>query len=461
MKTIVSVILAAGKGKRMKSSLPKVLHSIAGQPMLAYSFELCKKLGIKKKIVVVGHQADKIKEKFIESDDELIYAFQEEQLGTAHAVLQTKKHLIGFPGLILVLSADVPLLRPSTIQNLINYHNKHQLNCTLLTANLMTPEGYGRIIRNKRGEVNGIIEQSDISGELGKIKEVNTGIYCFDSRELFKSLDLVSKNNYQNEYYLTDLIKIFIEKGYAVGGVTVADNEEIIGVNTRSDLSRVTQIAYHRNAIDHMNNGITIVDAASAFIDNKVKIGQDSIICPFTVIESGSEIGNFCHIGPYSHVINSKIGSKTEIYSSIVENSQIGDYCKVGPYSHIRPDSIIGNNVKIGNYVEVKKSLIEDGTKIGHLSYIGDAKISWNVNIGAGTITCNYDGQKKNPTVIEEGVFIGSNNALVAPVTIGRHSYTAAGSTITQNVPAESLGIARSRQKNIRNWVRRSKRETK
>ncbi len=462
MKSIASIILAAGQGKRMKTSIPKILHQVAGRPMLYYTLGLCKSLGIKKRIVVIGYQADKIKEEISSTEKEIIYVYQNRQLGTAHAVQQTRSHFIDFPGIVLVLSGDVPLLRESTIKEMINYHNGQQASCTLLTAKLQQPEGYGRIIRNKQGQISEIVEQGDLKKEQELSKEINAGIYCFNAKELFTALKLVNQNNSQQEYYLTDVIKILIEKGHRVGNVLVRDNEEIIGINNRADLAYVSHILYQRNAFDHMLAGVTVIDPNSTFIESLVQIGQDTIIYPFSIITSGTLIGENCHIGPYSHIIDTRVGCDTSIYSSVVEKSQIGNHTMVGPYAHIRPDSVIGDKVRIGNYVEIKKSLIDKETKVGHLTYLGDATLGKKVNIGAGTITCNFDGKKKNPTIIEDNVFIGSNNALVAPITIKEYSYTAAGSTITQDVPVKSLGIARSRQKNIIGWTeKKNKKENK
>jgi len=453
MRNIISVILAAGQGKRMKSSLPKVLHLVAGVPMISYSLALTKALGIKKRMVVLGHQAEEVKEIIKSIDEEVIYVYQKRQLGTAQALEEVKPYLTDFSGIILVLSADVPLLQQSTIQKIVNYHLNHPVVATLLTAKLENPAGYGRVIRNQAGEIIAIAEQSDLKKGQEEIKEINAGIYCFNSKELFKALSLVNKNNYQKEYYLTDVIKILKEQGYLVGSVSVEDCQEIIGINTREDLSQVSQIVYYRNALDHMSRGVTIIVPASTFIEKEVQIGEDTTIYPFTIITTGSKIGSNCHIGPYSHIVHSLIGDQSRIFSSMVEQSQIGNKVIIGPYAHLRPASIIGDEVKIGNYVEIKKTFIGEGSKVGHLTYLGDATLGKKVNIGAGTITCNYDGKKKNPTTIEDGVFIGSNNALVAPVTIGQDAYTAAGSTITQDVPAQSLGIARSRQENILGWV--------
>jgi len=457
MEFITSIILAAGQGTRMKSTLPKALHPVAGRPMLSYMLELVDSLGIKKKIVVIGQQADRVKKVFNSNDNELIFAHQEKQLGTAHAVQQAEKHLLDFTGIVLVLYTDVPLLRASTIQGLIDCHKKYKASCTLLTANLENPRGYGRIIRDTDGNISKIIEQRDLTEAQEKIKEINGGIYCFNSRELFKALKIIDKDNNQGEYYLTDTVRILLDKGCTVKTVNVQDENEIIGINTRMDLSRVSNLLYQRNAEEHMKKGVTIIDSKNTYIDSHVKIGQDTVIFPFTFITSNSEVGKFCNIGPYSQIINSSIGKGTRIYSSIVEKSKIGNYVHIGPYSHLRPNSVIGNEVRIGNYVEVKKTFIDKGSKVGHLAYLGDTKLGKNVNIGAGTITCNYDGKNKNQTIIKDGAFIGSNNSLVAPVTVGKNSYTAAGSTITHNIPDASLGIARARQKNIENWAKKKK----
>ena len=459
MSAVASIILAAGQGKRMKSTLPKVLHPVAGIPMVSYSLELTGSLNLAKRIVVLGHQFERIKEAILSVDRKVLFVHQKEQLGTAHAVQAAEPYLTDFSGIILIISADVPLLKASTIQKIITHHQRAANSGTLLTARVKHPEGYGRIIRNAAGEVIQIVEEGDTLPEQRKVNEINSGIYCFNSKELFQALAQVKKDNSQKEYYLTDVIRILLEKGSSIGSITVDDPVEITGINDQQTLSQVSQLIYERNALAHMEEGVIVISPGNTFLEQRVQIGPGTIIYPFTVITAGSQIGSGCQIGPYAHIVESKIGSQTRIFSSLVEKSRIGSNSDIGPFAHIRPESIICDEVKIGNFVEIKKTLVGEGTRVGHLTYLGDAVLGKQVNIGAGTITCNYDGVRKNRTTIEDGVFIGSNNALVAPVIIGKDSYTAAGSTITGNVPAQSLGIARAKQENITGWVSKKKKQ--
>ncbi len=461
MSAVASIILAAGQGKRMKSTLPKVLHPVAGIPMVSYSLELTGSLNLAKRIVVLGHQFERIKEAILSVDRKVLFVHQKEQLGTAHAVQAAEPYLTDFSGIILIISADVPLLKASTIQKIITHHQRAANSGTLLTARVKHPEGYGRIIRNAAGEVIQIVEEGDTLPEQRKVNEINSGIYCFNSKELFQALAQVKKDNSQKEYYLTDVIRILLEKGSSIGSITVDDPVEITGINDQQTLSQVSQLIYERNALAHMEEGVIVISPGNTFLEQRVQIGPGTIIYPFTVITAGSQIGSGCQIGPYTHIVESKIGSQTRIFSSLVEKSRIGSNSDIGPFAHIRPESIICDEVKIGNFVEIKKTLVGEGTRVGHLTYLGDAVLGKQVNIGAGTITCNYDGVRKNRTTIEDGVFIGSNNALVAPVIIGKDSYTAAGSTITGNVPAQSLGIARAKQENITGWVSKKRSRTK
>jgi len=454
MNDTAVIIMAAGKGKRMKSSLPKVLHNLAGKPILNYVLDTVDQLEVKRKILIVGYKSDKIRELI---GDKIEYVEQKEQLGTAHAVLQTKKLLSSFKGDVLILSGDVPFLTIKTLKELLKYHQANNFCCTLLSTVLKNPKGYGRIIRNKKGEIKGIIEEVDLSIDKKKITEINSGIYYFNKEKLFQTLEKITKNNKQGEYYLTDTVKILLGERLTVGNIIVKDYSEILGINNRLDLANACQKIYQKTLQDLMLQGVTVVDPNSTFIEQGVKIGQDSIIYPFTIIEKDTKIGSNCFIGPYSHLIDTDIGKGVKVWASIIESSIVKEEAKIGPYTHLRPKTVVEKGAKIGNFVEIKKSTIGEGSKASHLTYLGDTIIGKRVNVGAGTITCNYDGEKKHKTVIEDGVFIGSNNTLVAPVKLGKDSYTGAGSTITEDVPANNLAIARSRQKNISGWRKKKK----
>lgn len=452
------IIMAAGKGKRMKSNLPKVLHNLAGKPILNYVLETVNQLEVKRKILIVGYKSNKIRELI---GDKIESVEQKEQLGTAHAVLITKKLLSGFKGDVLILSGDVPFLTIKTLKKLLKYHQDNNFCCTLLSAVLKKPKGYGRIIRDKKGEIKGIIEEADLSADRKKINEINSGIYCFNKEKLFQVLEKITTDNKQGEYYLTDTVKILLNEGLTIGNIIIKDYSEILGINNRSDLADASKKVNQKTLQDLMVQGVTIVDTNSTFIEQGVKIGQDSIIYPFTIIEKNTKIGKNCIIGPNSHLIDSRIEKGVKVWASTIEDSNIEEEAKIGPYAHLRPGTVVKKGAKIGNFVEVKKSTIGEGSKASHLTYLGDTIIGKRVNIGAGTITCNYDGEKKNKTIIEDGVFIGSNNTLVAPVKLWKDSYTGAGSTITEDVPAGNLAIARSRQKNISGWRKKKKKDKK
>ena len=454
MRDNAVIIMAAGKGKRMKSHLPKVLHSLAGKPILNYVVDIVNQLEMKRKILIVGHKSDKIRELI---GEKIEYVEQKEQLGTAHAVLQTQKLLSGFKGDVLILSGDVPFVTVKTLNKLLRYHQANNFCCTLVSTVLKNPEGYGRIIRGKKGEIKEIIEEVDLPTDKKELTEINGGIYCFNKEKLFQVLEKVTANNKQREYYLTDTVKILLGEGLTVGNITVKDCSEILGINNRLDLTDASQKVYQKVLQDLMLQGVTIVDPKSTFIERGVKIAQDTIIYPFTIIEKGTKIGSNCFIGPYSHLINAKIGKGVRVWASIIESSTVKDGANIGPYAHLRPETVVEKGAKIGNFVELKKTVVGEGSKASHLTYLGDATIGKKANIGAGTITCNYDGEKKYKTVIGDGVFIGSNNSLVAPVKLEKNSYTGAGSTITKDVPAGNLAIARSRQTNISGWLKKKK----
>jgi len=452
------IIMAAGKGKRMKSNLPKVLHNLAGKSILNYVLDTVNQLEAKRKILIVGYKSDKIRELI---GDKIEYVEQKEQLGTAHAVLETKKLLSDFKGDVLILSGDVPFLTVKILKKLLKYHQANNFCCTLVSTILKNPKGYGRIIRNKKGEIKGIIEEVDLSADKKKITEVNSGIYCVNKDKLFQALEKITPDNKQGEYYLTDSIEILLKEGLTVGNIIVKDYSEILGINSRLDLADASQKVYQKTLQDLMLQGVTIIDSNSTFIERGVKIGQDTIIYPFTIIEKDTKIESGCLIGPYSHLIDADIGKGVRVWASIIESSTVKEGANIGPYAHLRPETVVEKGAKIGNFVEVKKSTIGEDSKASHLTYLGDAIVGKRVNIGAGTITCNYDGEKKYKTVIEDEVFIGSNNTLVAPVKLGKDSYTGAGSTITEDVPAGNLAIARSRQRNISGWRKKKKKDKK
>lgn len=408
---VITLIMAAGKGTRMNSNKSKLVHKIYDRELVRRVVDLAKKIGSDEIVAVVGHLKEQIQEVL---GDEVSYAFQEELLGTGHAVMQAKPFLQGKKGKVVILYGDVPIIRPETLKNLISKSIKNKEYATLLTAMYENPTGYGRIIRDEGGNIKGIVEEKDADPLQKKhIKEINSGIYCFDIEELLRAIDKIKPNNAQGEYYLTDVIRIMNEEGLKTGAVIVEDNTEILGVNDRAQLELLTRVLRMRINSSHMKKGVTIEDAQTTYIYDDVKIGMDTVIHPNTIIKSGVTIGENCEIGP---------------------NAYIREGCK------------IGNNVKVGNCVELKKVKIADGSKVPHLTYLGDCEVGSNVNIGCGTITCNYDGQNKHKTKIGNNAFIGSNVNFVAPVKIGDNTLIAAGSTITENVPDNKMAIARERQ---------------
>lgn len=416
MEDTIAIIMAAGKGTRMKSKSSKLVHKIYGKEIIARAVENVSKAGIEEIIAVVGYKKEEIQKVL---KDRVKYAVQEEQLGTGHAVMQATKMLEGRMGKVLVLNGDHPIMRPETLRHLVETSYEREESATILTMVHKDIIPYGKIIHDEEGRVKEIIEHKDCTEEQLQIREVNLGMYCFDITELLEALKLLKNDNAQNEYYLTDVIKLMYNKGLKTGSIVVSDNAEVLGVNDRMDLQVLTKALQLRINTEHMKNGVTIEDINTTYIYDDVEIGEDTIIHPNTIIKSGVKIGEDCEIGP---------------------NAYIREECK------------IANNVKIGSFVELKKAEIGEGTKIPHLSYVGDCKIGKNTNIGCGTITCNYDGTNKNETIIGDNCFIGSNSNLIAPINIGEHSFIAAGSTITDDVPAESLAIARQKQINKEEW---------
>lgn len=416
MEEVMGIIMAAGKGTRMKSEKAKCVHKIYGKEMVQRVVDIAKEAGINEIITVVGHKREQVQEVL---KDTVKYAYQEELLGTGDTVKQALALLNGRKGKVVVLSGDVPILRPSTLKNLIRKSIKDKEYATVLTAIYENPTGYGRIIRDIGGNVKSIVEEKDANDEEKLINEIGAGVYCFDIEELALAIQKITNDNAQGEYYLTDVIKIMNEKGLKTGAVIVEDNTEILGVNDRVQLELVTQILKIRINTELMESGVTIEDIDSTYIYDDVQIGTDTVIHPNTTIKSGVRIGKNCEIGP---------------------NAYIREGCN------------IADNVKIGSFVELKKTIIGNGTKVPHLSYMGDCEIGENTNIGCGTITCNYDGKNKHKTVIGDNAFIGSNVNFVAPVNVGNNVLVAAGSTITEDVPDGTLAIARERQTNKENW---------
>ncbi|HZW67759.1 MAG TPA: bifunctional UDP-N-acetylglucosamine diphosphorylase/glucosamine-1-phosphate N-acetyltransferase GlmU [Pseudogracilibacillus sp.] len=447
-----SVILAAGQGTRMKSKLYKVLHPILEQPMLKYVLNALSAVSIDQTVTVVGHGAEKVKETIGSESDVVL---QEEQLGTAHAVMQAESLLGDKQGTTLVVCGDTPLIKEETFEQLFAYHEETGAKATILTTEIAQPTGYGRIIRDEAGNVERIVEEKDATEAERQVNEINTGTYCFDNALLFDVLKQVDNDNAQGEYYLPDVIEILQKQGEKVSAYVTEDEEETIGINDRVALAEAEQIMKKRINEKHLLNGVTIIDPNHTYIGPQVTIEQDAVIYPGSVIAGKTHIGADSIIGPHSEIKDSTIGNDSSVRQSTINSSKIGDNVAVGPYAHIRPESDIGNEVRIGNFVEIKKSKVDDEAKISHLSYIGDAKLGKRVNVGCGTITVNYDGKNKHETNIGEDTFIGCNSNLVAPITIESGAYVAAGSTITKDVPNDALAIGRVKQENKENYVKR------
>ena len=445
MTNIFAIVLAAGQGTRMKSKLYKVLHPVCGKPMVEHVVDHIETLNVERIVTVVGHGAEKVKEQLGEKSE---YVLQAEQLGTAHAVQQAEEILGDLEGTTLVVCGDTPLIRPETMKALLDFHTEQKAKATILTAVAENPTGYGRILRNERGQVEQIVEQKDATADQQLVKEINTGTYCFDNKALFDALKQVGNDNAQGEYYLPDVIEILQTQGDTVAAYVSTDFDETLGVNDRFALSQAEEIMRARINERHMRNGVTIMNPATTHISADAIIGSDTVLLPGVMIEGKTIIGEDCTIGPNSHILNSRIGNGATVHSSVVNNSTIGNETAVGPFAHLRPESSLGSHVKIGNFVEVKKSTLGDGSKVSHLSYIGDAEVGSHVNVGCGSITVNYDGKNKHKTVIEDNVFVGCNTNLVAPVTVRKGAFIAAGSTITKEVPEEALAIARAKQEN-------------
>ncbi|HBF37763.1 MAG TPA: bifunctional UDP-N-acetylglucosamine diphosphorylase/glucosamine-1-phosphate N-acetyltransferase GlmU [Firmicutes bacterium] len=449
MAAISSIILAAGQGTRMKSKLPKVLHPLLGRPMLQYTVDAAKQVGSSRTIVVVGFEGQQVIDTL---GSELEYVWQKEQKGTGHAVMMARDILSTLAGDLLILYGDTPLLKAETIKALVDAKRGQQAMAAVLTTQLKNPAGFGRIIRDENGNIISIIEDKDATAAQKEFKEVNTGVYCFDIPHLLQALSEITPRNAQGEYYLTDVIKIFVQKGLKVTGFVTDAAEEVMGPNDRIQLANTENFLKQVINQKWMSRGVTIQDPLFTYIGPEVQIGQDTTIFPGTFLMGKTIIGENCTIGPHTRIVDSVIDEQTAIQFSQIIETHLGPGNNVGPYAYTRPGTVTAANVKIGDFVEIKNSQIGNKTKVPHLSYIGDSQVGAGVNIGCGTITCNYDGVHKYRTVIQDDAFIGSNTNLVAPVMVGEGATVGAGSTITKEVPAKSLAIARSKQEVRHGW---------
>jgi bifunctional UDP-N-acetylglucosamine pyrophosphorylase/glucosamine-1-phosphate N-acetyltransferase len=450
------VILAAGKGTRMKSRDPKVLHRAAGLSLIEHVVRAAEALEPATTVVVVGHLADRIQDALGERPG-LRFALQEPQLGTGHALLQAEPHLAGQSGTVVLLSGEAPLLGPATLRALVEAHTARGAAATVLTARVDRPQGYGRIVRQE-GRIAAIVEDKDATPAERGIDEINSGIYAFALEPLFAALKSIGAANAQGEYYLPDLVRIYRQRGLVVETVALSDSREILGVNSRKELADVTAILKTRRNDELMASGVTLVDPGSAWIGPDVTVGAGTVIHPNVYLEGHTHIGSGCEINAGVRIIDSTIDDGVVVNNfCVISGSRVRTGARIGPFAHIRPQSDVGEGAHVGNFTELKKTTLGKGSKANHLSYLGDATIGEKVNVGAGTITCNYDGVHKHPTVIEDGAFIGSDSQLVAPVRVGKGAYVAAGSSIVEDVPAGALGIARGKQVNKDGWVEKKK----
>lgn len=444
-----SVILAAGMGTRMKSKMPKVLHKVCGKPLSKWVIDASKAAGADKVCAVVGHKAETVKEVL---GDVCEFALQAEQKGTGHAVMQAIDVIKNSKGEVVILNGDTPLITAETINKAIEYHKNNGNQATVITAILDDATGYGRIVRDNDGSVLKIVEQKDASEEEKKINEVNSGMYVFDAQSLVYALDKITPNNAQGEYYLTDTLEILLSAGKKIGAYAISDNDEIRGINDRVQLNEAEKIMQKRINEYHMRNGVTMRNPESVYIEDGVEIGNDTEICQNVTIKSGTKIGSDCVIGSGSMLDRAVIHDGVDVLSSVILESEVDEGTHVGPFAYIRPNCHVGKEVKVGDFVELKNSNIDDGTKISHLTYIGDSDVGKRVNFGCGTVTCNYDGKKKYRTTIGDDCFVGCNTNFVSPINVGDGVYIAAGSTITEDIPENSLSIARARQVNKEGW---------
>jgi bifunctional UDP-N-acetylglucosamine pyrophosphorylase / glucosamine-1-phosphate N-acetyltransferase len=440
----------------MKSSLAKVLHPIASRPMIERVLETANAVDPATTTLIVGHKADAVREQ-LGKNQNLWFALQQPQLGTAHALQQAEPLLAGRAGSLILLSGDVPLLRPTTLKCLLETHRGSGAAATVVTATVDRPYGYGRIVRT-RGRISRIVEERDASPTQRQIKEINSGIYAFDLAPLFDALRSIASQNAQGEFYLTDLIAIYRRRKLPVEALLIENAQEIRGINSRSELAEVSRLVRQKKNEELMAAGVTFIDPATTYVDPEAEIAADTVLHPGVVIEGRTRIGAACEIQAYVRISNSEIGDRVTINSfCLISGAQVASGAALGPFAHLRPGTTVGEKAKVGNFVELKNTNLGPRSKANHLSYLGDATVGADVNVGAGTITCNYDGVNKHRTVIEDGAFIGSDSQLVAPVTVGKGAYVGAGSSIVTDVPAGALGIARGRQNNVEGWVKRRK----
>jgi bifunctional UDP-N-acetylglucosamine pyrophosphorylase/glucosamine-1-phosphate N-acetyltransferase len=459
MSDLHVVILAAGKGTRMRSALPKVLHRAGELSLIDRVLRTAESLQPSTIVAVVGHQAEDV-ERAVGKRPGLRFALQEPQLGTGHALLQAEPYLRGARGTLVLLSGDVPLLRATTLRRLIEKHRARGAAATVLSAVVDDPHGYGRIVRDGES-LAAIVEEKDATPDQRRIREINSGIYAFDLDPLFEALANVGADNAQREYYLPDLVRIYRTRGLVVDAVRLDDAREILGVNSRRELADVSVILKQDRNEELMAAGVTIVDPASTWIGPDVSVGPDTVLHPNVFLEGKTAIGSGCVVHACVRIADSRVEDGVVINNfCVITESYIATGAHVGPFAHLRPQSRVEREAKVGNFVELKKTTLGPGSKASHLTYLGDATIGAHVNVGAGTITCNYDGTHKHPTVIEDNAFIGSDSQLIAPVRVGRGAYVAAGSSITEDVPEGALGIARGRQVNKPGWVERKKKST-
>jgi bifunctional UDP-N-acetylglucosamine pyrophosphorylase/glucosamine-1-phosphate N-acetyltransferase len=447
------VILAAGQGTRMKSRLPKVLHQVAGLPMVEHVVRLSHEVGDKRPALVIGHGAESVEKALAHLNVDFVY--QKEQLGTAHAVTMAKE-FIQRDDSVLILYGDTPLIKPDTLRDFIKAYETSSAKLSVLTMRMVDPTGYGRIVRED-GKLSRIVEHKDASEAQREIAEVNSGIYLIDGAHLLEHLGQIDSDNTQNEYYLTDIVEIFSSQGYNIDAYLTDEPLEMMGINDRIQLATAEAVMRKRINENLMREGVTIIDTQNTYIGADVVVGMDTVIHPGTILRGKTVVGENCIIGPRAVLENAIISNEVYIRESQILNSKVGEATTIGPYAYVRPGSDIGKHVKIGDYVEIKNANIGDGTKISHLTYVGDADVGKAVNLGCGVVFVNYDGVNKHRTTVGDRVFIGCNVNLIAPVTVQSDSYVAAGTTITKEVPSDSLAIGREKQRNIDGWVSRKR----